>query len=250
MEKENDRYIPGRRHGEVALSLRLLALAEMVTPGMRVCDVGCDHGFLSIYLVQKQISSGVIAMDVRSGPLSRAIKHIAEFGLESYIELRLSDGLDGLREGEADTLVMAGMGGRLMMKILTRDHEKAIRLKELILQPQSELMHFREFLRMRGYRTVAENIIEEEGKFYPMMKAVYTGETAAVANPLFDYCGEGLLKNRHPVLRRYLLAANENNEKISKKLLNGAGSRARERLLEIKQEQETVCQALSWYDME
>mgnify|MGYP003307991978 CR=1 FL=1 len=87
---------------EVVLSERLRSLADLVTCGNRVCDVGCDHGFLSIFLVQKKISPSVIAMDVRSGPLSRCEEHVREHELEAYIETRLSDGLDQLKIGEAD----------------------------------------------------------------------------------------------------------------------------------------------------
>ena len=189
---------------EVELSARLKALADMVTPGNRVCDVGCDHGYLSIYLVQKKISPRVIAMDVRTGPLSRCTEHVMQYGLEQYIEQRLSDGLEALAPGEADTVVCAGMGGRLMQAILTRQQETAKSLKELILQPQSEVMAFREFLRSQGYRTVEENMIEEEGKFYPMMKVV-PGETPIPCeNPLYDRFGEILLKEANPVLLCFL----------------------------------------------
>ncbi len=189
---------------EVELSARLKALADMVTPGNRVCDVGCDHGYLSIYLVQKKISPRVIAMDVRTGPLSRCTEHVMQYGLEQYIEQRLSDGLEAPAPGEADTVVCAGMGGRLMQAILTRQQETAKSLKELILQPQSEVMAFREFLRSQGYRTVEENMIEEEGKFYPMMKVV-PGETPIPCeNPLYDRFGELLLKEANPVLLRFL----------------------------------------------
>ena len=189
---------------EVELSARLKALADMVTPGNRVCDVGCDHGYLSIYLVQKKISPKIIAMDVRTGPLSRCTEHVMQYGLEQYIEQRLSDGLEALAPGEADTVVCAGMGGKLMQAILSRQHETAKSLKELILQPQSEVMAFREFLRSQGYRTVEENMIEEEGKFYPMMK-VLPGETPIFCeNPLYDRFGELLLREANPVLLRFL----------------------------------------------
>ena len=110
---------------QVELSARLQALADMVTPGSRVCDVGCDHGYVSIYLIQHQISSRVIAMDVRSGPLSRCCEHVMQYGLQEYIESRLSDGLLNLRPGEADTMICAGMGGRLMRRILTEGRETA-----------------------------------------------------------------------------------------------------------------------------
>ena len=87
---------------EVILSNRMQALTDMVTPGTVITDVGCDHGFVSVYLVQKGLSPRVIAMDVRSGPLERAREHIREYGLQDRIETRLSDGLHGLKTGEAN----------------------------------------------------------------------------------------------------------------------------------------------------
>ena len=77
----------------VVLSERLQTVASMVTPGMRVCDVGGDHGFVSIWLVEQQVSPSVLAMDVREGPLGAAARHVAERCLESRIETRLSNGL-------------------------------------------------------------------------------------------------------------------------------------------------------------
>lgn len=156
----------------VLLSKRLQALANMVTPGLSVCDVGCDHGFLAIYLVQKQIAPRVLAMDLRTGPLAGAKKHISAYGLEEQITTRLSDGLEAMEIGEAQAMVCAGMGGALMASILQQESEKAHSLKELILQPQSEVPIFRTFLKDAGYEIAAEDIVEEEGKFYPMMKVV------------------------------------------------------------------------------
>ena len=154
----------------VVLSDRLRAAVHMVTAGNRVCDVGCDHGFVPIYLIEQGISPQVLAMDVGSGPLNAAREHISERGLDAKIETRLSDGLHNYNIGEADTLICAGMGGRLMMRILTDDSDKTESFQELILQPQSELEQFRTWLRSRGYRITHENMIEEDGKFYPMMR--------------------------------------------------------------------------------
>ncbi len=154
------------------LSLRLSAVARMVTEGNRLVDVGCDHGYLPVYLVLEKKIPGAIAMDVRKGPLSRAKEHIGEYGLGEYIETRLSDGLKALKEGEGDTLVMAGMGGPLMERILTDGEEVLKGFQELILQPQSDIRHFRRFLLDSGRVIVEEDIVLEDGKFYPMMKAV------------------------------------------------------------------------------
>lgn len=158
--------------GPVLLSERLRAVASMVTPGSRVCDVGCDHGFVSIWLVEQNVSPRVLAMDVRVGPLGAAGRHVAQRGLESLIETRLSDGLHNYEIGEADSLICAGMGGRLMMRILGEEKAKTDSFTELILQPQSEIMQFRRWLREQGLRITDEKMVEEDGKFYPMMRAV------------------------------------------------------------------------------
>ena len=174
----------------VVLSKRLRTVASMVTPGMRVCDVGCDHGFVSIWLVEQQVSPSELAMDVREGPLGAAARHVAGHRLESRIETRLSDGLHNYEAGEADSLICAGMGGRLMMRILGEEKHKTDSFRELILQPQSELEEFRRWLRERGMRITDEKMVEEDGKFYPMMRAVPgSGEIRSVRHMAPDEAG-------------------------------------------------------------
>uniref|UniRef100_UPI0040571D1C tRNA (adenine(22)-N(1))-methyltransferase n=1 Tax=Acetatifactor sp. TaxID=1872090 RepID=UPI0040571D1C len=240
---------------EVVLSQRLKSLADMVTPGKSVVDVGCDHGFLSIYLVQHGISPKVLAMDVRKGPLSRAQEHIAEYELGNYIETRLSDGLSEYREGEARSLVCAGMGGKLMMKILTESEEKAKALDELILQPQSDLPAFRRFLKTEGYLTLDENILCEEGKYYFLFKVCFDKDVLN-RNPeaeegidiLFEKYGKLLLQRKHPVLKEYLLFMNHTTMQIADNLQNGEGERSKERLEEVRQELHDLNAALAMFE--
>lgn len=240
---------------EVLISERLRALCNMVTPGKAVVDVGCDHGFVSIYLVQKGISPKVLAMDVRQGPLSRAREHIALYGLEEYIDTRLSDGLFAYREGEARSLVCAGMGGRLMMKILSDSRSKANALEELILQPQSELPVFRRFLREEGYGLLDEKILCEEGKYYFLMKVCYVGkenlergnQEHVMEQELSDRFGELLLERRDPVLKQYLEYSLDNLRKISETLAHNEKERARERFEELRLEMAAVEKALSLF---
>lgn len=233
--------------GKMALSHRLSALAEMVTPGLKVCDVGCDHGFLSIYLVSRGICPTAIAMDVRVGPLSNASAHIAQCGLGDYIETRLSDGLEAVCPGEAQSLVCAGMGGRLMSRILLRDSVKAGSFQELILQPQSELPFFRKFLRTQGYKTVAENMIEEEGKFYFLMKVIPTGKALNEDEPLYDSFGRKLLEEKNPVLERYLEYRRGTVVHIRSRLLEEGSERARTRLDQINLELDEIDRAFAWF---
>ena len=242
---------------EVVLSERLKSLADMVCPGKRVVDVGCDHGFLSIYLVQHGISPSVLAMDVRKGPLSRAQEHIAEYKMENYIETRLSDGLLEYRIGEAQSLVCAGMGGRLMMKILTESREKAKTLEELILQPQSELPAFRRFLKEEGYLTLEENILCEEGKFYFLFKVRFApnevmekaGRGDSRQEQLYEKYGKLLLQGKHPVLKEYLELmlgmAKQIERQIADSLQEGDAGRAQKRLQEVRQELADVNEALA-----
>ncbi len=240
---------------KVVLSKRLHSLVDMVTRGKSVVDVGCDHGFVSIYLVQNGISPKVLAMDVRKGPLSRAQEHIAEFGLGDYIETRLSDGLLEFREGETQSLVCAGMGGKLMMKILAESEKKAKALDELILQPQSDLPAFRRFLKAEGYLTLDENILCEEGKYYFLFKVRYEKERLQRVcsekderDVLYEKYGKLLLERKHPVLRQYLEYMAETARQIEENLKDGQGERAQERILEIRQEKEDLQAALAMYD--
>lgn len=138
----------------------------MVTKGNRVADIGCDHGFVPIWLVSSQTAPSAIAADVRPGPLSRAKAHILEAGLENQIETRLSDGMACLKPGEVDSVVMSGIGGPLMVRILRDSLETAMSLKELILSPQSELEEVRQFLKESGFHIDYERFLEDEGKFY------------------------------------------------------------------------------------
>lgn len=127
-----------------------------------------------VYLIQQKKIPSAIAMDVRKGPLSRAKEHIRQYGLEEYIQTRLSDGLENLKAGEGDTLVIAGMGGPLMERILTDGQSVRDSFSEMILQPQSDIPHFRRFIQSQGFQIVEEKMVEEEGKFYPMMRVVRT----------------------------------------------------------------------------
>lgn len=244
---------------EVVLSERLKSLTDMVSRGKRVVDVGCDHGFLSIYLVQHGISPGVLAMDVRKGPLSRAQEHIVEYEMEDYIETRLSDGLLEYKVGEAESLVCAGMGGKLMMKILTESEEKAKSLDELILQPQSELPAFRRFLKAEGYLTLDENILCEEDKFYFLFKVRYAPDMvvkAAEADTaeyeiLYEKYGKLLLSKKHPVLKEYLEFMLDTTTQIEAQirsgLQTGEGERAQSRLEEVRQELADLNAALAMF---
>ena len=242
---------------EVILSNRMQALTDMVTPGTVITDVGCDHGFVSVYLVQRGLSPRVIAMDVRSGPLERAREHIREYCLQDRIETRLSDGLHGLKTGEANGMICAGMGGPLMEKILTEGREQAQGFAELILQPQSEIPHFRTFLMDEGYLLLDENIIYEEGKYYFMMKVRWLGamtddavrqkvgdswKTEGLDPGLAEKFGPLLLSRRDRILREYLEWMLTERKQIVGRMEQKADAD------KIADEITLITRALDWYD--
>lgn len=153
------------------LSKRLQTVANAVTPGSRVADVGTDHGYVPIYLVERGLCPGAIAMDVNEGPLARAEEHIRAEGLSDRIQTRKSDGLAALAPEETDAVVIAGMGGALMCRILQDASAFLEAGRELILQPQSEWFKVRRLLSASGYRIIQEWFLEEEGKYYVVIKA-------------------------------------------------------------------------------
>jgi tRNA (adenine22-N1)-methyltransferase len=163
----------------MVLSDRLNAAASMVTRGYRLADIGTDHGFVPIWLVKSGIIPSAIAMDINRGPLERAQEHIAQAGLDRFIQTRLSDGLAGLGEGEADSILIAGMGGALTVRILEKDPPSDLGAAELILQPQSEIDGFRRFLAREGYVILEEDICLDEGKYYFLMKVVHQSKPEA-----------------------------------------------------------------------
>ena len=216
----------------VKLSKRMKAVASMVTPGGVLADIGTDHGYVPISLVQGKKLKKAVAMDINVGPLQRANEHIREFNLEEYIETRLSDGVEKLAVGEADSILIVGMGGELVIHILTDGEEVCRSAKELILQPQSELGKVRKFLREHNYKIIDEDMVIEDGKYYPMMKVIPVEEMnpwevlPEEVMPACDEYGPFLLKNGNPSLRKYLVKQHKQLTKILKELDKQAESEA------------------------
>jgi len=231
------------------LSARLKAVAGMVTEGNRVCDVGCDHGYISIYLVKNGVSPYVYAMDVNKGPLLRAKEHILDYGYEDKIETILSDGLVALGDRSSDALICAGMGGKLIIKILSEGMEQVLRMRELILQPQSEIHLVREYLRNLGFYIDKEDMVFEDGKYYPMMHILVKSDKKNEKNPVFDKFGPSLLKEKHPVLKDFLEYTKRTLDEIDAKLaLEEKTDKIIKRIEELKVQQKEVSDALEYFN--
>ena len=152
------------------LSKRLQAVADLVTVRECVADIGTDHAYIPIYLTEHKKVKKAFAMDVNEGPLIRAEEHVREAGLKEQIKMRRSNGLEKLSPGEVEAVIIAGMGGGLVMRILTEGQAVAETLQECILQPQSEIERVRRFLLEEGYDILDENMVKDDGKYYTILK--------------------------------------------------------------------------------
>ncbi len=234
------------------LSKRLQAIADFVTPGNRVADVGCDHAYISIHLVKEARSPHIIAMDINQGPLDRARNNIERYGYTGRIDLRRSNGLQKLIPGEADTVLIAGMGGALTRQILTDRLEVLAGVRELILQPQSEINLVREALGELGFLITEENMLKEDGKYYVCMKAAAKGLVSGQSSYELNreehyYYGRLLLEHKNPVLYEYLLQEKQQCENIYSTLIAFPTAQSILRQREICAELKLIEQAFEYY---
>lgn len=215
----------------------------MVTPGNRIADIGTDHGYLPIWLLQKDLVPYAIGMDIRKGPLAHADTNMRSANVSEKMELRLSDGLDALNEAEADTIVISGMGGMMIRSILMNGYQKAIHAKELILSPQSDIPVLRHYLRDHGFRITDETVLMDAGKYYTIIKAIPESATDTETTDLTfeDRYGPVLLKNRPDVFLQMLAAQTAINNEIIHQLESASDTKQnRERLEDLYQTQAEI----------
>lgn len=155
----------------VGLSKRLLKIAEHVPHGSRLADIGSDHALLPVYLAQHGYIASAIAGELNGGPFAAALKQVQEAGLAHKIQVRQGDGLEVIGSGEVDAITIAGMGGLLIVQILTQGIAKLERVQRLILQPNVGEEVVRRWLKEQGWFLSAEYILHEDGKTYEVLIA-------------------------------------------------------------------------------
>ncbi len=229
------------------LPKRLEQIVAMVPPCRTAADIGCDHAYVSIALRERGKAARVLACDVRPGPLEQAKANISRAGLADSIETRLGDGLQPVQNGEAETVILAGMGGELMLRIL---EGREADFSRFILSPQSDIAHVREKLLQKGLQWTDEVMLRDEGKYYVVMSLCQggsglsgaleaLGESRAAALPeriLYTY-GWLLLSRRDPVLLDFLQREKQRYEGILEKTEQA----------EIRQAYEDCCAAMEVY---
>lgn len=186
---------------KIPISERLRACAERVPPGARVADIGCDHGYLAILLLQTHRAAFVHACDLREKPLDRARTNAARFGIASGLRLSCADGLSAVDPEQIDTVVCAGMGGDLIVRLLSAAPWLCDPRYLLILQPQSGGSELRRYLWQSGFGTVEEALVEDGGFLYNLICVRY-GKAVALT-PGEEYLPPALLHSASPHLPRY-----------------------------------------------
>lgn len=167
---------------------RLLLCASMVRQGARLADIGTDHAYLPVWLALHGRISQAVASDVRVGPLGAARRNVARFGVENKVSLRLSDGLEKICAEEADDIVMAGMGGNLIARIIASAPWLRQSGKHLILQPQTSVEDLRVFLAREGFAVLREEAALEGRHVYTVMLCAYEPEKVS-RDVLYPYIG-------------------------------------------------------------
>ncbi len=186
------------------LTERLRAVADLTPACETLIDVGCDHGYLPIALLQAGRIRRAIAIDIRLGPLKAAEENVKRCRVAEKVELRLSDGLEQVSPGEAQTAVFAGMGGFRICELLRKTPPKVLAgLTTLILEPQTEADAVRRTLCALRFRIEDEALVRDRGKDYLVIRAAH-GEERYEDEREYRY-GHVLINRKDPALREYLI---------------------------------------------
>lgn len=216
------------------LSKRLMKVASFVTEGMVLADIGTDHGYIPIYLVQNKIIPKAIAMDINEGPIKKAGANIKEHNLEDKITTRLSDGLENLCENEADSVLIAGMGGLLTVKILEEGKKILKGVKELVLSPHSHIEDVRRHILNNGFVITYEDMVYDAGKYYTVIKAqrYIKHQSEEYTDAEYAY-GKYICFLHNSTFKDYILKELDNYANLKKDLVNNDSDSACKRLEDI-----------------
>jgi tRNA (adenine22-N1)-methyltransferase len=154
----------------IKLSPRLNAIANMVTKGAKVIDIGCDHALLDIYLYQNNISNKIIATDINKNALNNAKENIKKYFLDKKIITRLGDGLNPLHDDDINTIIISGMGAHTIVDIFKNGKEKLNNISTIIIQSNTKIEYLRKKMSKLDYMITDENIVLDNKKYYTIIK--------------------------------------------------------------------------------
>ncbi len=183
------------------LSKRLLACCDFVKNGDRVADIGCDHGYLGIYLLDNGIAASVIAADINQGPLDSALKNAHKYQVADKMRFYLSDGVKNIPKG-FDVLVCAGMGGDTIISILENARWLCNGQYRLILQCQSKTPALRQYLSENGWYIQNETVLRDGRFLYTVMEVIWNPEESPLSVGQYYIC-PALLRSGSPYLEEF-----------------------------------------------
>ncbi|EOU1916410.1 TPA: tRNA (adenine(22)-N(1))-methyltransferase TrmK [Clostridium perfringens] len=188
------------------LSKRLKRIAEHVDKCESVADIGTDHGYIPIYLVKEGICKKAIASDINKGPIEKAKVNVAFEGVSNKVKCLLGPGLNPLKVGEVNGVILAGMGGNLTRDILLADIDKVKKYDFIILQPAQNPEVLREFLYKNDYEIIDEDLIKDEDRFYELFKVKYNenSEKLVFEDELEYEVSPLLRKKNHPLFKEFI----------------------------------------------
>ena len=188
------------------LSKRLKRIVEHVDKCESVADIGTDHGYIPIYLVKEGICKKAIASDINKGPIEKAKVNVAFEGVSNRVKCLLGPGLNPLKVGEVNGVILAGMGGNLTRDILLADMDKVKKYDFIILQPAQNPEVLREFLYKNDYEIIDEDLIKDEGRFYELFKVKYNENSEKlVFEDELEYEVSPLLREKgHPLFKEFI----------------------------------------------
>lgn len=196
------------------LSKRLKWIIEKLNKAEVIMDVGTDHGYIPIYLIKNNIAKKVIASDINKEPLKKAKINASLDGVIDKIDLRLGGGLSPLKDKEANSVIIAGMGGNLIRDILESDLNKVKNLDYLILQPAQNPEVLRKYLYENDYEILEEDICLDENQYYEIFKVRYKVGDYIALEELFYEISPMMLNKKLPLLKSYIESKIEKNKRV------------------------------------
>lgn len=219
------------------LSIRLSAIAKFVPQGSRVIDVGTDHAYIPIYLVKQGIAKSCLATDINKGPLEKARKNLLVHRID-HVELKQTNGLEGISEDAGDVVMISGMGGYLIVDILKKSKPLVEKMKKLILQPQQDIEEVRKYLHAIGFKIQEEDFVQDEEKYYTIIVAV-PGEEYYDKDYEYTY-GKCLIEKKLPLFKTWIMEKRCKQEAIYTALENQDSESALQRKAELMKEIQTL----------
>ncbi len=201
---------------------RLECIRSMVSKCRAAADIGTDHGYVTEMLLRDNICDMVIATDLNEGPLNRAIEHLTGANLNTKCSFRLGSGLTVLKEGEADAIIIAGMGGELIADIIEKSKNVALSASQLILQPMTTGDKLRQYLSENNFKIIDENIIKELHHYYFIIKAI-PGEDR-VEDEIFYEISKIVLEKKDPLMFEYINKQIDINKNIIRSIEKNSDS--------------------------